>query len=80
MDEDLCSTARETILSFGTEINVLLLCMLSFHNFFFFQGFNFFPNPSAGKKGFLAFQKMDQLYTEMQEEAYQNRETEITIL
>ncbi|XP_008319118.1 RIPOR family member 3 isoform X1 [Cynoglossus semilaevis] len=49
MDEDLCSTARETILSFG-------------------------------KKGFLAFQKMDQLYTEMQEEAYQNRETEITIL
>lgn len=36
MDEDLCSTARETILSFGTEINVLLLCMLSFHNFYFF--------------------------------------------
>lgn len=34
----------------------------------------------AGKKGFLAFQRMDQLYTEMQEEAYQNQETEITIL
>ncbi|KAG7494880.1 hypothetical protein JOB18_039351 [Solea senegalensis] len=49
MDEELCSTARETILSFG-------------------------------KKGFLAFQRMDQLYTEMQEEAYRNQETEITIL
>ncbi|XP_023248862.1 RIPOR family member 3 [Seriola lalandi dorsalis] len=35
---------------------------------------------SFGKKGFLAFQRMDQLYTEMQEEAYQNQETEITIL
>ncbi|XP_044069271.1 RIPOR family member 3 isoform X2 [Siniperca chuatsi] len=35
---------------------------------------------SFGKKGYLAFQRMDQLYTEMQEEAYQNQETEITIL
>ncbi|XP_071329124.1 RIPOR family member 3 isoform X2 [Trachinotus anak] len=35
---------------------------------------------SFGKKGFVAFQRMDQLYTEMQEEAYQNQETEITIL
>uniref|UniRef100_A0A7N8XDQ9 RIPOR family member 3 n=1 Tax=Mastacembelus armatus TaxID=205130 RepID=A0A7N8XDQ9_9TELE len=35
---------------------------------------------SFGKKGYLAFQKMDQLYAEMQEEAYQNQETEITIL
>ncbi|KAM7401580.1 hypothetical protein PAMP_016885 [Pampus punctatissimus] len=48
-DEDLCSAARETVLSFG-------------------------------KKGYVAFQRMDQLYTEMQEEAYQNQETEITIL
>lgn len=35
---------------------------------------------SAGKKGYQAFQRMDQLYAEMQEEAYQNQETEITIL
>lgn len=35
---------------------------------------------SFGKKGYLAFQRMDQLYAEMQEEAYQNQETEITIL
>uniref|UniRef100_A0AAQ5X614 FAM65 N-terminal domain-containing protein n=1 Tax=Amphiprion ocellaris TaxID=80972 RepID=A0AAQ5X614_AMPOC len=35
---------------------------------------------SFGKKGYQAFQKMDQLDTEMQEEAYQNQETEITIL
>ncbi|TMS19069.1 RIPOR family member 3 [Larimichthys crocea] len=35
---------------------------------------------SFGKKGYLAFQRMDQLYTEMQEEAYQNEETEITFL
>ncbi|KAM4612792.1 RIPOR family member 3 [Polymixia lowei] len=35
---------------------------------------------SFGKKGYLAFQKMDQLYIEMQEEAYQNQETEITKL
>ncbi|KAK5933436.1 hypothetical protein CgunFtcFv8_013919 [Champsocephalus gunnari] len=35
---------------------------------------------SFGKKGNLAFQRMDQLYTEMQEEAYQNQETEITFL
>ncbi|XP_032370611.1 RIPOR family member 3 [Etheostoma spectabile] len=48
-DEDLCSAARETVLSFG-------------------------------KKGYLAFQRMDQLYAEMQEEAYQNQETEITFL
>ncbi|XP_041837058.1 RIPOR family member 3 isoform X2 [Melanotaenia boesemani] len=48
-DEDLRSTAKETILSFG-------------------------------KKGYQAFQRMDQLYAEMQEEAYQNQETEITIL
>lgn len=34
----------------------------------------------AGKKGHLAFQRMDQLYTEMQEEAYQNQETQITYL
>ncbi|XP_040014948.1 RIPOR family member 3 isoform X2 [Xiphias gladius] len=35
---------------------------------------------SFGKKGYLAFQRMDQLYTEMQDEAYRNQETEITIL
>ncbi|XP_063766284.1 RIPOR family member 3 isoform X2 [Eleginops maclovinus] len=35
---------------------------------------------SFGKKGYLAFQRMDQLYTEMQEETYQNQETEITFL
>ncbi|XP_067362156.1 RIPOR family member 3 isoform X2 [Channa argus] len=35
---------------------------------------------SFGKKGYVAFQRMDLLYTEMQEEAYQNQETEITIL
>ncbi|XP_060925726.1 RIPOR family member 3 isoform X1 [Limanda limanda] len=35
---------------------------------------------SFGKKGFSAFQRMEQLYTEMQEEAFQNQETEITIL
>lgn len=35
---------------------------------------------SFGKKGYLAFQRMDQLYAELQEEAYQNQETEITIL
>lgn len=35
---------------------------------------------SFGKKGYLAFQRMDQLYTEMQEEVYQNEETEITYL
>ncbi|XP_069006858.1 RIPOR family member 3 [Embiotoca jacksoni] len=33
-----------------------------------------------GKKGYQAFQRMDQMDTEMQEEAYQNQETEITIL
>ncbi|XP_077948736.1 RIPOR family member 3 isoform X2 [Gasterosteus aculeatus] len=48
-DEDLCCTARETVLSFG-------------------------------KKGYLAFQRMDQMYTEMLEEAYQNQETESTFL
>ncbi|KAM3877684.1 LOW QUALITY PROTEIN: RIPOR family member 3 [Diretmus argenteus] len=31
-------------------------------------------------KGYLAFQRIDQLYVEMQEEAYQNQDTEITIL
>uniref|UniRef100_A0A3Q0RJH6 RIPOR family member 3 n=1 Tax=Amphilophus citrinellus TaxID=61819 RepID=A0A3Q0RJH6_AMPCI len=35
---------------------------------------------SFGKKGYQAYQRMDQLDTEMQEEAYQNQETEITIL
>ncbi|KAL6112613.1 ripor3 [Pungitius sinensis] len=48
-DEDLCCTARETVLSFG-------------------------------KKGYLAFQRMDQMHTEMLEEAYQNQETESTFL
>uniref|UniRef100_A0A674AZ23 RIPOR family member 3 n=1 Tax=Salmo trutta TaxID=8032 RepID=A0A674AZ23_SALTR len=48
-DEDLRSTARETVLSFG-------------------------------KKGHLAFQRMDKIYCELQEEAYQNLDTEITIL
>lgn len=41
----------------------------------------YFPSVRlAGKKGYLAFQRMDQLYTEMEEEAYQNQETEITFL
>ncbi|XP_029991174.1 RIPOR family member 3 [Sphaeramia orbicularis] len=35
---------------------------------------------SFGKKGYLAFQKMDQIDSELQEEAYRNLETEITIL
>uniref|UniRef100_A0A3Q4HL44 RIPOR family member 3 n=1 Tax=Neolamprologus brichardi TaxID=32507 RepID=A0A3Q4HL44_NEOBR len=35
---------------------------------------------SFGKKGYQAYQRMDQLDTEMQDEAYQNQETEITIL
>lgn len=35
---------------------------------------------SFGKKGHSAFQKMDQIDRELQEEAYQNQETEITIL
>ncbi|KAM9408463.1 RIPOR family member 3 isoform 2-T4 [Pholidichthys leucotaenia] len=35
---------------------------------------------SFGKKGYQAFQKMEQLDSEMQEEAYRNLETEITIL
>ncbi|XP_034388601.1 LOW QUALITY PROTEIN: RIPOR family member 3 [Cyclopterus lumpus] len=48
-DEDLCSAAREAVLSFG-------------------------------KKGLPAFQRMDQLSTEMQEEFYQNQETETTFL
>ncbi|KAM8914788.1 RIPOR family member 3 isoform 2-T2 [Spinachia spinachia] len=48
-DEDLCCTARETVLSFG-------------------------------KKGYPAFQRMDRMYTEMLEEAYQNPETESTFL
>uniref|UniRef100_A0AAX7V142 FAM65 N-terminal domain-containing protein n=1 Tax=Astatotilapia calliptera TaxID=8154 RepID=A0AAX7V142_ASTCA len=34
---------------------------------------------SFGKKGYQAYQRMDQLDTEMQDEAYQNQETEITI-
>ncbi|XP_046880513.1 RIPOR family member 3 isoform X3 [Hypomesus transpacificus] len=35
---------------------------------------------SFGKKGHQAFQRMDQIYCELQEEAYQNQHTEITIL
>lgn len=35
---------------------------------------------STGKKGFEAFQRMDQLLAELQDEFYQNQETEITIL
>uniref|UniRef100_A0A4W5MCW5 RIPOR family member 3 n=1 Tax=Hucho hucho TaxID=62062 RepID=A0A4W5MCW5_9TELE len=35
---------------------------------------------SFGKKGHLAFQRMDKIYCELQEEAYQNLDTEITIL
>ncbi|KAL0978859.1 hypothetical protein UPYG_G00176680 [Umbra pygmaea] len=35
---------------------------------------------SFGKKGHLAFQQMDKLYCELQEEVYQNMDTEITIL
>lgn len=35
---------------------------------------------SFGKKGYVAFQRMDQLFSEMEEEAYQNQETEITYL
>ncbi|KAK7916318.1 hypothetical protein WMY93_012079 [Mugilogobius chulae] len=35
---------------------------------------------SFGKKGHAAFQKMDQIDSELQEEAYKNLETEITIL
>ncbi|KAJ8400860.1 hypothetical protein AAFF_G00392140 [Aldrovandia affinis] len=35
---------------------------------------------SFGKKGYLAFQRIDQICCELQEEAYQNLDTEITIL
>ncbi|KAM6980506.1 RIPOR family member 3 [Aplochiton taeniatus] len=35
---------------------------------------------SFGKKGHAAFQRMDQIYCELQEEAYRNQDTEITIL
>ncbi|XP_027859947.1 RIPOR family member 3 isoform X1 [Xiphophorus couchianus] len=35
---------------------------------------------SFGKKGFEAFQRMEQMLADMQDEAYQNLETEITIL
>ncbi|XP_061074772.1 RIPOR family member 3 [Conger conger] len=35
---------------------------------------------SFGKKGYLAFQRMDQIHCELQEEAYRNLDTEITIL
>ncbi|KAJ7998793.1 hypothetical protein DPEC_G00208610 [Dallia pectoralis] len=35
---------------------------------------------SFGKKGHSAFQRMDNMYRELQEEAYQNMDTEITIL
>ncbi|XP_037831053.1 RIPOR family member 3, partial [Kryptolebias marmoratus] len=35
---------------------------------------------SFGKKGYEAFQRMDQLFAEMEEEAYKNQETQITIL
>ncbi|KAG5836432.1 hypothetical protein ANANG_G00254660 [Anguilla anguilla] len=35
---------------------------------------------SFGKKGHLAFQRMDQIHCELQEEAYRNLDTEITIL
>uniref|UniRef100_A0AAV2M4G0 Uncharacterized protein n=1 Tax=Knipowitschia caucasica TaxID=637954 RepID=A0AAV2M4G0_KNICA len=35
---------------------------------------------SFGKKGHTAFQRMDQIDCELQEEAYRNLETEITIL
>lgn len=34
----------------------------------------------SGKKGFEAFQRMEQMLADMQDEAYQNLETEITIL
>ncbi|XP_029942844.1 RIPOR family member 3-like, partial [Salarias fasciatus] len=35
---------------------------------------------SFGKKGYQAFQRMDQLYSDLEEEAYQNQETQTTIL
>uniref|UniRef100_A0A3P9ICT5 FAM65 N-terminal domain-containing protein n=1 Tax=Oryzias latipes TaxID=8090 RepID=A0A3P9ICT5_ORYLA len=35
---------------------------------------------SFGKKGRKVFEKMDQLFVEMEEEAFQNQETEVTIL
>lgn len=35
---------------------------------------------SSGKRGFEAFQRMEQLYMDMEEDAYRNQETEITIL
>lgn len=36
--------------------------------------------PSAGKRGFPAFQRMEQLNIELEEATYHNQETEITIL
>lgn len=76
-DEDLRSAAKETVLSFGTNIIILYGVVYSLcHHICIKRSFC----ASAGKKGYLAFQRMDQLYTEMQEEAYQNQETEITFL
>ena len=76
-DEDLRSAARETVLSFGT--NTSFVHSLVFYYVLFYPAILSY-RPWTGKKGYLAFQRMDQLYTEMQEEAYQNQETEITIL
>lgn len=76
-DEDLRSAVRETVLSFGTNTTYYFTLVL-FHCFIVLS---YFPSVRlAGKKGYLAFQRMDQLYTEMEEEAYQNQETEITFL
>lgn len=81
-DEDLRSAARETVLSFGTSVipfhHRVIFFIYLYCIFISFITFSF--NLSAGKKGYQAYQRMDQLDTEMQDEAYQNQETEITIL
>ena len=78
-DEDLRSAVRETVLSFGTNITDYFSPCFHFIMLQFYDIFHLFIY-LAGKKGYLAFQRMDQLYTEMEEEAYQNQETEITFL
>jgi len=56
-DEDLRSAAKETVLSFGTNLTFQDLIILRFISQFYALSFCLY----AGKKGYQAFQKMDQL-------------------
>lgn len=73
--EDLRCAARETVVSFGTGT---LLLTHSGCSVIEKQSFSLVS--SSGKKGHKVFEKMDQLFVEMEEEAFQNQETEVTIL